>query len=97
MILQVPTEGGESKIRLTNLLYSPQLGYTLISITKIDAGYSTTFPGGRCEIRDKCGKVVITFPKTPGLYRAASAIEGEPIAAAGANSPTHLTLMDLHR
>lgn len=37
----------DSCIWLTSVLYSPQLGYTLISVAKIDdMGYSITFVGG---------------------------------------------------
>lgn len=51
MVLSIPAGILEPKIRLTDVLYSPQLGYTLIFMAKIDdTGYSTTFVDGCCQI-----------------------------------------------
>src|SRR5437588_1495012 len=85
--------GVDGRVRLTDVLYSPQLGYTLISVAKInDAGFSTTFAGGRCQIRNVAGEVIIDVPKRHGLYRAASAI-----TILGQAPSTTLSLMELHR
>ncbi|KAJ3884960.1 hypothetical protein GG344DRAFT_34365, partial [Lentinula edodes] len=40
-----------SKLHLTEVLYSPEVGYTLISIGKLDeAGFEVTFGDGKCTI-----------------------------------------------
>jgi hypothetical protein len=59
MVTKVRNGERGSKLELTDALYIPGIGYTLISIGKIDdAGYTTTFGGGKCVIRDSEGEVV---------------------------------------
>jgi hypothetical protein len=72
IMIEVPNGRNPSNIRLTEVLYCPDIGYTLVSIGRIDdAGYSTTFANGKCEIKDRTGNVVGTIPKFKGLYRVA--------------------------
>src|SRR5947209_7105461 len=86
------------KFQLTNILYSPQLCYTLISIAKInDAGYLTTFADGRCEIHNRAGIMLVNVPKTQRLYHAASTVKNDLCRAASSDNVTKLTLMELHR
>jgi hypothetical protein len=94
MVIDVPNGGTASKMRLTEVLYSPEIGYTLVSIGRIDdAGYSSTFGDGQCRILDHEGKVVGVIPKTNHLYCAVheSAAELANIAS------EKLTVMELHR
>ena len=60
-----------SKLRLTEVLYSPEVGYTLMSIRRLDdAGFDMTFAGDKCTIREWNGKLVGMVPKSGcGLYR----------------------------
>lgn len=47
MIISTPNGKGITKIKLTHVLYTPVLKFTLISIGCIDdAGYFSTFGGG---------------------------------------------------
>jgi len=68
MIIDIPDGADSSQLCLTEVLYSPKVGYTLISIGKLDDhSFSTTFSGGKCLIqgpassqvgevlKDKCG------------------------------------------
>jgi hypothetical protein len=51
MIIEVPNGVDVSKLRLTKVLYSPEVGYTLISIGRLDElGYSATFADGKCTL-----------------------------------------------
>src|ERR1700683_3958948 len=45
------------KMKITEVLYSPEVGYTLISVGCLDkAGFSATFGQGRCEICSSDGE-----------------------------------------
>jgi GAG-pre-integrase domain len=94
MIVEVPNGMDTSKMRLTEVLYSPEIGFTLISIGWIDnAGYLSTFGQGQCEICGSDGNVVGIFPKTHGLYHVIHESAGEQANAA----MEKLTVMELHR
>ncbi|KIM52708.1 hypothetical protein SCLCIDRAFT_140592, partial [Scleroderma citrinum Foug A] len=44
MVVEVPNSLEVSKLRLTEVLYSPEVGYTLVSIGRLDQlGYAVTF------------------------------------------------------
>ena len=56
MIIDIPDGADSSQLRLTEVLYSPEVGYTLISIGKLnDHSFSTTFSGGKCLIQGADG------------------------------------------
>ena len=94
MIVSLLNGDGEAKIKLTRVLYTPALGFTLISIGCIDkAGYYSTFGGGKCEIQTGERRTVRIVPKSGGVYRVP---HGSHVAAA-AVSVKHMTLSDLHR
>ncbi|KIN93487.1 hypothetical protein M404DRAFT_94062, partial [Pisolithus tinctorius Marx 270] len=44
LIIEVPNGCDVTKLRLTEVLYSPVVGYTLVSVGRLDQlGYSVTF------------------------------------------------------
>ncbi|PPR00726.1 hypothetical protein CVT24_000950 [Panaeolus cyanescens] len=54
--IDVPNGTETSKIQLTDVLYSPEVGYSLVSIGQLDEmGYTCTFGKGRCIIEDPDG------------------------------------------
>lgn len=64
MMVEVPNGTDTSQIRLTEVLYSPEVGYTLVSIGRIDdAGCTTTFANGRCTITAPTGRLLGQIPK----------------------------------
>jgi hypothetical protein len=70
IIVIVPNEDSSTKIKLTKVLYTPDVSYVLVSVGRIDdAGYYTTFGGGRCEIADAKRKVIGIILKKGGVYR----------------------------
>jgi len=73
MIIDVPNGTDMSKLRLTEVLYSPDVGYTLVSVGKLnDKGFELTFSGGRCTIRGPMGEHIGAVPKArQGLYHVA--------------------------
>ncbi|OAX30988.1 hypothetical protein K503DRAFT_651505, partial [Rhizopogon vinicolor AM-OR11-026] len=47
MVIEVPNGLDASKLRLTEVLFSPEVGYMLVSIGQLDElGYSVTFADG---------------------------------------------------
>ena len=51
MVIKVPNGIDASKLQLTEVLYLPEVSYTLVSIGRLDqCGYTTTFGSGTCTI-----------------------------------------------
>jgi hypothetical protein len=70
VIISVPNGDRISKIHLRNVLYTPAVGFSLVSISRIDdAGFSATFGGQRCTIYNKNGDIVGSIAKSQNLYR----------------------------
>jgi len=60
MVIEVPNGMDASKLTLTEVLYSPEVGYTLFSIGCLDeCGYSATFEGGQCTIHGGDGETKV--------------------------------------
>jgi hypothetical protein len=98
MVIEVPAGLDVSKLMLNEVLYSPEIGYTLISVGRLDdAGFMTTFGQGRCEVRNSNGDLVGTIPKSvKGLYRVVHE-SVDPSSADSANAATaHLSPMEFH-
>lgn len=54
-----------SQLQLTEVLYSPEVGYTLVSIGNLDEnGFTTTFSGGKCVLKGPDGGHVGEVSKT---------------------------------
>ena len=93
MVIDVPSGvTSEANLRLTEVLYSPEVGYTLVSIGQLDEkGFTATFGGGKCTIQGPAGKVVGVVLKTSkGLYK----VEHKSNTA---NTLEEITLAQLHR
>ncbi|CAA7259930.1 unnamed protein product [Cyclocybe aegerita] len=71
LIIDVPSGVNMKQLHLTEVLYSPEVGYTLVSIGRLDEkGFSTTFAHGKCVIRGPKGEEVGEVAKNAkGLYR----------------------------
>ena len=94
MVIDVPMGADFSKLQLTEVLYSPEVGYTLISIGKLDEkGFSATFSGGKCTIHGPDGGCVGKVPKSSkGLYKV------QHMRGDEANSAQEILTLDmLHR
>ena len=99
MIIDVPDGMDILKIKLTEVLYSPKVEYTLISVGRLDeAGFSATFGQEQCKICSSDGEWVETIPKSvKGLYRVIHE-SAKPESGDSANAATmHLTAMEFHR
>ena len=93
MVIEVPNGYDVSRLRLTEVLFSPEVGYTLVSIGRLDElGLSTTFAEGFCMIRRSDGETIGQIPRTlKGLYRVVHEHE-----TANATDET-VTVMELHQ
>ena len=71
MVINIPKDTNVSKLQLTEVLYSPEVSYTLVSIGRVDEkGFSATFSGGKCAICGPKGEWVGKIPKiNRGLYK----------------------------
>lgn len=68
-MIDVPNGADISQLRLTEVLYSPEVGYTLVSVGRLDEkSFSVTFSGGQCTIQGPDGSHIGAIPKTKGLY-----------------------------
>jgi hypothetical protein len=95
MVIEIPNGVEMSQLRLTEVLFSPEVGYTLVSIGCLnELGYSTTFANGWCTLQDPSGDVIGRIPKTNrGLYHVIHIPDGE-----GTNAALEtVTIMELHR
>ena len=71
MVIEVPNGIDASKLQLTEVLYSPEVGYTLVLIGRLDqCGYTTTFGSGTCTIQDGDGAEIGQIPRSEkGVYK----------------------------
>lgn len=97
VVISVPNGDKSTKMRLVNVLFAPDLAFTLISIGKIDdAGYLALFGGGQCRIYDKKREVIGVIPKVAGgLYRVGGPPKVEP--SANVAEVDRIPLMEAHR
>jgi hypothetical protein len=64
MIIDIPNGLDVSKIRLMEVLYSPEIGYTLISVGCLNnKGFTTTFGNGKCKISHDNDGHIGTIPR----------------------------------
>ena len=95
MTVSVPNGDGVSKLKLNEVLYSPDVGYTLLSVGRLDkAGYTVTFGSGKCAIRGPSGNDIGAIPMTNQcLYKLRHDVSVETATAA----VEVLTLNEAHR
>ena len=80
-------------VTLKNVLYCPDLAFTLVSLTCCDtAGYSVLLKNGKCLIRDMRGTLLGQIPLLNGLYK----VEHKDTAATANVVQKVLTLDELH-
>ena len=51
LVINIPNGSETSQLRLTGVLYLPEVSYMLVSVERLDeAGFTMTFGGGKCII-----------------------------------------------
>lgn len=93
--IDVPNGADTTHLTLTEVLYSPEVGYTLVSVGRLDeAGFEVSFKGGQCTIRDDGGMRIGEVPRSKGsLYR----VRHDAADAAGALAAEEISVNELHR
>jgi hypothetical protein len=93
LIVDLPNGGKRSKFKLTDVQYSPEVAYTLVSVGNLDEkGFVVKFGGGKCVITDPNGVIIREVPKNQkGLYRVEHDLETADVAS------EELTLEQFHR
>ena len=93
LVIDVPNGDGCTQLRLHDVLYSPEVGYTLVSVGRLDeAGFTVIFGGGKCIVRGEDDVEVGVVPRTSTrVYK----VEHEEAVANAAEE--RLTLDKLHR
>ena len=69
IVIELPNGAKRTKIILKDTIYTPDMAFTLISVSHLDeANRSTTFSGGMCTIKSVAGCTIATIPQADGLY-----------------------------
>ena len=94
MVIKVPNSIDALKLQLTEVLYSPKVGYTLVSIGRLDqCGYTTTFGSSTCTIQDRDGAEIGQIPRSEkGVHKVIH--DNDELANAATET---LTWTELHR
>jgi hypothetical protein len=80
LIVDVPNGANSSQLQLSEVLYSPEVGHTLISIGRLD---KKGFSGEKCTITGPDGKRVREVPKNcRGFYQ----VDHEPESASAVDT-----------
>ena len=65
LVVNVPHGTGETQLRLHDILYSAEIGYTLVSISRLDkAGFTAKFGGGKCTLYGEDDVEIGVVPRT---------------------------------
>jgi len=92
--IHVPNGQSFSNITLQDVLYTPDIAQTLISIRLInDAGYTVTFENSTCTICNTAHKTIGLFPKWEELYKVDTYLRDSTYASL---SDTSLSIEDAH-
>ena len=93
LLVNIPDGNSYSRLRLQNVLFSPNVAYTLVSIGRLDeAGFTTLFGRGKCVLSGPDGTAIGEVARSP--HRVYKVVHEEGIANAAIEA---LTLGQLHR
>ena len=83
MQISIPNTTSPTVVTLKDVLHCPNLGFTLISVSKIAAaGYTVIFKNDDCRVLNKSGKVIGKIGASNGLYCVISNSEKASVAVA---------------
>jgi Pol polyprotein/gag-pre-integrase-like protein len=93
LVVDVPNGDGCTQLRLHDVLYSPEAGYTLVSVGRLDeAGFTVIFGGGKCIVRGEDDVEVGVVPRmSTRIYKV------EHVEAVANAAEERLTLDKFHR
>ena len=93
LVIDIPNGNGETQFRLHDVLYSAEVGYTLVSVGRLDeAGFTVRFGGGKCMLFGEDDiEIRVVLRTSTRVYR----VEHEEAVASAAEE--QLTLDQFHR
>jgi len=70
LVINIPNGSETSQLRLTGVLYSLEVSYSLVSVGQLDeAGFTTKFDGGKCIIQGLDIKIGEVLRKSTKIYK----------------------------
>jgi Pol polyprotein, beta-barrel domain/GAG-pre-integrase domain len=94
MRIGIPNGKTTTHVTLRDVLYCPDLAFTLISLMRCDAaGFSVLLKDRKCVVRDARGAILGQIPLSDGLYK----VEHKPTAVVANVARKTLTIDELHR
>ena len=70
MHIELPNGSKRTKMVFKNAVHSPEMAFTLLSISKLDkSGHKVVFHKQICTIQDSKGHTLAKIPHSEGLYR----------------------------
>ncbi|TFY77317.1 hypothetical protein EWM64_g6694, partial [Hericium alpestre] len=103
VIVNFPNDRSTSRVKLTDVLYTPTIAFMLISISQIDhSGFSTIFRDGSCQLRSPAGELIARIPRVDNLYKFECPADARAALALISVAPPESALLtlpaaDLHR
>jgi hypothetical protein len=92
VVIDIPNGKLSTQIRLKDALHAPDMGATIVSISRIaKAGFSVCFEGQSCKIKDSCDKVIGIIPASDNSLYKVDHIYSVIMA------PEHVKLATMHR
>jgi hypothetical protein len=92
VVIDIPNGESSTPIRLKDVLHAPDMGATIVSISRIaKASFSVCFEGQSCKIKDSHDKVIGIIPASDnGLYKV-------DCVYSAVTAPEHVELATMHR
>ena len=91
MEISIPNGATSTNVTLQDVLYCPDLAFTLVSLARCDtAGYTVLLKDQACVINNKTGHTIGRVPLTNGLYR----VDRETAASTTAYSGIKVSSLD---
>ena len=95
--IELPNGSGKMKTILKNAIHTPEMAFTLISISRLDkASFSVTFNKGLCSIKDPNNQTIATIPHSNRLYKVVAAKPSKVTKTANVVS-TKMSVTEAHR
>ena len=95
--IDLPNGSKTTKMTFKNAIHSPEMAFTLISISQLDkVGYQVNFKKGMCMIMNPKGQIIATIPHSDGLYRIIATKQPKDKDYA-ATASEKMTISEAHR
>jgi Reverse transcriptase (RNA-dependent DNA polymerase)/gag-polypeptide of LTR copia-type/GAG-pre-integrase domain len=98
VLLPMGKDTKPTPVTLKDTYYSPQMAFTLISVTRMtNAGFSCTMKGKTCTVTNPSNKIIGRIPEIRGLYRVTDNTTTKTETESANTTSQLLTISQLHR